>query len=196
MVNNIFLNINKNSKINIPLTVERVEACIWNDLGFDKEHYMTDTLNPSCKCFLFRWNNIPVGFVGLINSPNKDLRFGFRISRIVVLPHYQGLGLSSKIMNFIGGIVKAYNDEAQLYIKTINTKMGSFLEKSNDWEATSYNGKKRKKLDFEMGRYNNRLERASYCFKFIGKPIYGYEELMKPIGELRNKKHKQLEIEF
>lgn len=193
MVNEVYINKNKNSKIDIPLTIERVEPCIWHDLGFDKEHYMTDELNPACKCFLFRWNDIPVGFVGLINSPNKEMKWGFRISRIVILPHYQGLGLSSKIMNFIGGIVMAYHEDARLYIKTINSKMGKFLEHSENWEATSYNGKKRKNLEFESGRYNHRLERESYCYKFIGKPIYGYDEIMKPIGELRKNKLKKKE---
>ena len=59
------------------------------------------------------------------------------------------------------------------------------LERSNTWNPTSYNGKTRTNTKFEEGKYNNRLERKSYCYKYVGEPIYGYEELLKPIAELR-----------
>lgn len=114
--------------------------------------------------------------------------YGCAISRIVIFPDYQGLGLSMKILNFCGGILKSLGEDYHLYIKTIHEKMGEGLERSSTWQPTSYNGKTRGRTDWEPGKYNNRLDRKSYCFKYVGEPIYGYEELLKPIGELRKKK--------
>lgn len=189
-----FLNKKRLEKPQIRLTVMRVEPNVWESLGFDKHHYLTSKLNKSCKCLLFLWDEIPVGFVGLLNSPRKGMPWGHSVSRIVILPDFQGLGLSSKILNFCGGILKSMGDEWVLYIKTIHEKMGSYLERSQTWKPTSYNGKLRNRqaVESEGEKYKNRLERKSYCYKYIGEPIYGFEELLLPINELRKNKIKKL----
>ena len=105
----------KGQRPNIKLTVRRCEPSIWHSLGFSKEHYLTAELNKSCKCLLFEWNNVPVGFVGILNTPRKGIPYGCSVSRIVILPDYQGLGLSTMIFNFIGGIVKSLSDDEHDY---------------------------------------------------------------------------------
>ena len=178
----------KSDKPNIKLSIRRVEASAWRTLGFYKHHYLTSKLNPSCKCFVFFWEEEPVGFIGLLNSPRKGYPNGLSISRIVVLPDYQGIGIAKKCIEFICGIAKA--NGYITYIKTIHDKFGKYLENSENWSPTSYNGKERKIENVEQGKYNNRLFRKSYCFKFVGKEIEGYEKLLKPIDELRKLKKK------
>ena len=152
------------AKPNMNLTVRRVEASAWHSLGFDKHHYLTSELNKSCKCFVFFWDEEPCAFIGLLNSPRKGHPEMMSISRIVVMPDFQGIGIGKIAIEFICGIA------------------------SNKWQPTSYNGKiRRDSKKFEEGKYNNRLKRASYCFKYCGESIKGYEELMLPINELRKK---------
>ncbi len=200
MIQHIEIDKSKKEKPIINLTVTRVEANVWNDLGFEKYHYLTPTLNKSCKCLLFMWNDIPVAFVALLNTPRKGVRFGHAISRIVILPDFQGLGLSTYLLNFCGGILKSLSDKHFLYIKTIHDKMGEALERNTNWTPTSYNGKIRNEnaITAEGERYKNRLARKSYCFKYIGGAIYGYEKLLLPINELREKKktNKQLTLDL
>ena len=185
------VNHKKGERPKIELTVQRVEPSVWKDLNISQHHYMSEDLNPSCKCLLFSWDNVPVAFVALINQPMKGYRWGFRISRIVVLPDFQSMGLSSDILKFCGGIIKNYDDTAQLYIKTIHKMMGKHLEKSPLWSPTSFNGKLR--IDGSNKKYKNRLKRASYCYRYDGPKIEGYEDLLLPIKELRGRK-KQLPI--
>lgn len=186
----LLINKNKKTKPQINLKVQRVEANIWKELGFYKHHYLTHELNPSAKCLLFTWDDIPVGFIAILNSPRKGKPNGFSVSRLVLNPDYQGLGLSSIILDFCGSILKSLGDDYVLYMKTIHDKVGDFMNRSENWEATSYNGKVRneKSKVAEGKRYQNRLTRKSHCYKFIGQPIYGYEELLKPIKELREQK--------
>ena len=40
----------------------------------------------------------------------------------------------------------------------------------------------------------NRLERASYCHEYIGDGVGGYEELLKPIKEMRENKQSQSKL--
>lgn len=180
-----------NDKPHIQLTVQRVEASEWKNLGFDKHHYLTADINKSCKCLLFSWNDTPVAFIGILNTPRKGLPHDMAISRLVILPDYQGLGLSSIILNFCGGIVKSLGEDYRLLIKTIHTKMGRHLTKCDEWEATAFNGKQRTKTEYEKGKYNNRYERMSYCFKYVGQVIKGFENLLLPIDILRKNKHKE-----
>ena len=184
----IILEKNTFDKPQIQLTVQRVEASEWKNLQFDKHHYLTADINKSCKCLLFSWNDTPVAFVGILNTPRKGYPHDCAISRIVILPDYQGLGLSSIILNFCGGIIKSLGEDYRLLIKTIHAKMGKHLTKCNEWLPTAFNGKQRTKTDYEKGKYNNRFERLSYCFKYNGLEIKGYEELLLPINELRNNK--------
>ena len=189
-------NFSVDSKPYIPLYVYRTEAKTWYDLGFYKHHYLTSQLNPSCKCFVFTWDEEPVCFIGLLNTPRKGTPNGMSISRIVCLPDYQGIGIAKRCIEFICSI--ASNCGHIMYIKTIHEKFGKYLENSINWTPTSYNGKKRAICN-EESKYKNRLERPSYCFRFCGKSLEGYDELMLPISELRNRKKEmnnniQLEI--
>lgn len=185
---NILIDKIKNKKPTIELTVQRVEPSEWKNLQFDKHHYLTADINKSCKCLVFSWNDVPVAFVGILNTPRKGLPHDMAISRLVILPDYQGLGLSSTILNFCGGIVKSLGEDYRLLIKTIHAKMGKHLTNCEEWEPTAFNGKQRTKTEYEKGKYNNRFERTSYCFKYVGEAKYGYEELLLPINELRKNK--------
>lgn len=191
MINKL-INECKKCKPQINLKIQRVEANVWYDLNFAKHHYLTENLNKSCKCFLFTWNNVPCAFVGILNLPQKGHPNNMTISRIVILPEFQGLGLSSKILNFCGGIVKACGETFNLYIKTIHEKMGEGLERNKKWNPTGYNGKIRKDSNDKSGKYKNRLQRKSFCYRYDGEPLYGYEELMKPIKELRDIKKREI----
>ena len=183
----------KGQRPNIKLTVRRCEPSIWHSLGFSKEHYLTAELNKSCKCLLFEWNNVPVGFVGILNTPRKGIPYGCSVSRIVIVPDYQGLGLSTMIFNFIGGIVKSLSDDEhdyRLYIKTAHSKFGEALGRNPNVKGTAFDGKGRDKkaIEHDKHRYRNRLQRVSYCKEYIGEPINGFEKLLLPIGDLRKMK--------
>lgn len=187
------INHKKGVKPNINLTVRRVESNSFASLGFAKEHYLTAAINPSCKCLLFEWNGIPVGFVGILNTPRKGIPYSCSVSRIVILPAYQGLGLSMKIMDFVGGIVKSLStdtDDYRLYIKTAHTLMGEGLGRNQNWLPTCFDGKMRKDTTEKSGKYKNHLLRKSYCKEFIGNKINGYQDLLLPIKIMRENKAK------
>lgn len=175
----------------IQLTVRRVEPSVWN--MFKHAHYLTAEMNKSCKCLLFEWDGVPVAFVGILNTPRKGIPYGCSISRIVVAEDYQGLGLSTIIFNFCGGIVKSLSDEEhdyRLYIKTAHRKFGEALSKNPNVRATMFDGKGRDKkaIEHDNHRYRNRLQRVSYCKEYIGDKIDGFQDILRPIGEMRKEK--------
>lgn len=179
----------KGQRPHIQLTVRRVEPSVWRSMGFAKEHYLTAELNKSCKCLLFEWDGVPVGFVGIINTPRIRMRYAMAISRMVILEDYQGLGLSTIIFNFVGGIVKSLSDEEhdyRLFIKTAHRKFGEALARNPKVRATVNN---LKKTSIKDKRYRHRLSRKSYCYEYIGEKIDGYQDILKPIDDMRKIKN-------
>ena len=134
---------------------------------------------------MFEWNNKPIGIVAVLNTPRKGIPNGMAISRIVILPDYQGLGLGSRISSFIGGVF--VNNGNKLYIKTVNPALGEHFNNSKDWRGTAMNGKKRTDKGQDILKYKNRVLRLSYCHEYIGESISGYEDLLLPISEMRRK---------
>ena len=185
----------KGERPKIELTVRRVEPSVWDSLEFAKYHYLTSKLNKSCKCLLFEWNNVPIAFVGILNTPRRGIPYGCSISRMVILPDFEGLGLSRKIFDFCGGLVKSMNDdehEYRLYIKTAHKRFGESLGRNKNVRVTAFDGKGRDEKSADDRKYRNRLTRVSYCKEYIGDKIDGYQKLMKPINELRNERARKV----
>jgi ABC-type ATPase with predicted acetyltransferase domain len=88
----------------IELQVSRTEFEVWD--MFKKYHYLTEDINKGCKFFLFEWNSKPIGFLAALTSPGACRANAITISRIVVLPDYQGMGFGKIICDFVGAIFK------------------------------------------------------------------------------------------
>jgi ABC-type lipoprotein export system ATPase subunit/GNAT superfamily N-acetyltransferase len=179
----------RGSRPNIELQVSRVESSTW-DL-FKEHHYLTHKANKSCKFLLFTWNNKPVAIMAVINQPRKGCPNGFSLSRLVVLPDYQGLGIGVKLCEFSSAIFKDIG--GKIFTKTIHPAVGEHFNRSDNWRGTLKNGK--------IGNTNdknavNRFSRVSYCHEFVGEPIEGYSELLKPIKEMRDLKKNTLKLDL
>jgi ABC-type lipoprotein export system ATPase subunit/predicted acetyltransferase len=112
----------------IELQIFRCRYETWN--LFKQHHYLSQNLNKAAKCFILTFNNKPVSFIAILPFPHGHLKNAFRISRIVVLPDYQGLGLGFKIIDYFGSLY-AKNDST-LYIKTSNPALFSAMNKNQD----------------------------------------------------------------
>lgn len=165
----------------ITLQVSRVEAETWNI--FKKHHYLTEDVNKSCKFLLFEWNEKPVGIIALINQPNKGGKASaMGISRIVVLPDYQGMSIGVHICEFSAAIL-INNGASNVYIKTISHALGKYMSKSKKWKPTGNNGKNGR----TDAKAKNRKIRPSYCYEYVGEQVEGYKELLLPISDMRNR---------
>jgi len=65
---------------------------------FAPHHYLDGKLNPAARCFLAKVDDQVAGFVAMLNNFRKH---SYRISRIVVLPQFQGMGIGSATMDSV-----------------------------------------------------------------------------------------------
>ena len=97
------------------LKVHRCGAATWK--MFRQYHYLSGSLAPTARSYTAVYQGGPVAFIAVIHV-RMNSRY-YRVSRLVVLPDYQGIGVGKRLLNFI----------AELY--TSQTKMPFYILTSN-----------------------------------------------------------------
>ena len=169
----------------VELQISRVESDTWDI--FKKHHYLTELNNSAYAHYLFEWRGKPIGINVISPLPSGSLRDAYRESRIVVLPDYQGLGIGYEISRITASLYKSVN--RRYYTKTVHPALGIKRNRESDkWRATPDNGRirKKRKKEFNYESHWKHNSRVSFCHEYIGKPIYGFEELLLPIDKMRN----------
>lgn len=86
----------------IQLEIRRCERSWWN--RFKAFHYLDSNIHNAVECYLGIWEGQPVAFCATLHA------FGFkdrtRISRIVVAPDYQGVGIGGRFIDAMAQLVK------------------------------------------------------------------------------------------
>ena len=153
----------RQSRPKIELQIFRCRYETWNI--FKQHHYLTEDLNLASKSFVITWNDKPVAFIAVLPFPNGSFKNAFRITRLVILPDFQGLGIGLKILNYVS---KLYLTEHKtMYIRTSNTALYLGLQKNKDWFECGNSGTDRRgQTMFTNGVKSNR---TAYSFKYIGE---------------------------
>ena len=84
---------------------------------FRQYHYLSGSLATTARCYTAVYKDKPIAFIAVAHIRMKS-RY-YRVSRLVVLPDYQGIGVGKRLLNFI----------AELY--TLQTKMPFYILTSN-----------------------------------------------------------------
>ncbi len=77
----------------IELEIFRCRRSAWR--LFARHHYLSGVLSPYARCFLALWQGEPVAFCATVALLGQKRRW--RISRIVTLPDYQGVGIGMAV---------------------------------------------------------------------------------------------------
>lgn len=149
-------------KINLEVFRCRYEA--W-DL-FKSHHYLTEDLSKSAKCFMATWNGKPIGFNAVLPLPSGTLKNAFRMSRTVILPDFQGLGLGGALSDYIA---KLYvKDGKRFYAKTSNPALWNKRENSKRWRVCDVQDNLDKiRLENEKGGQQRKVS-ITKSFEYIG----------------------------
>ena len=84
---------------------------------FRQYHYLNVSLGAGVRCYTAVYQGKPIAFIAVAAVRMKAKYY--RVSRLVVLPDYQGVGVGKKLLNFV----------AELY--TSQTKMPFYILTSN-----------------------------------------------------------------
>lgn len=152
---------------------------------FKNHHYLSQELNKAAKCFVVTFNDKPCAFIAILPMPSGYIKNAFRVSRLVVLPDFQGLGIGLKILNYIGSLYSA--DNKKLYIKTSNPSLFKGMENNKkNWDIVNENNniekiKKENQNILKNDKRNvffYRKESITKSYKYIGESSIELENIL------------------
>lgn len=122
----------------INVTIRRVSYDWWQ--LFAPFHYLTGKLSKAARCFgaFVEGVDHPVAFVGVLHRPHARVNDVSGISRIVVLPDWQGIGLSFVLKNTVGAALSALGRRFHHY--PAHPPYIRALMKSKDWKLVKKPG--------------------------------------------------------
>ncbi len=153
--------------LNYDFKIKKVEYERWD--YYKKHHYLTGELNISSKCYEAYVDNLPAGFLAVTTLPSGTLQNAYREHRLVTVPKYQGLGVASRLSDYIAQLY-IFNNK-RYFSKTANVLLGEHREnKKNKWRGTSTNLSDKPSSDnsnFTNWKVNK--TRLTYSHEYIGK---------------------------
>ena len=167
----------------ISLYIQRVECSVYDSYGFKQHHYMTEDIKGFMSFLFTTPKGQPFAFVAVRNQPHRGCRNGMMVSRIVILPKYQGKGYSVALTSLMGGLLAAKGQ--LMYINTHKERYGTALGESRNFESTTFDDKDRGNTD--DGKYKNRQGGRAYRKIYVGRAIYGYKDLFCDINTMRTR---------
>jgi ABC-type lipoprotein export system ATPase subunit len=121
-----------------------INPCSTKAWKFFKDfHYLTSDINKSARCWVLHNDNKLAGFYSSIPFPSGTVKNAYRGHRLVIHPDFQGLGLSSLLVDYVADL--HIKNGHRFYAKTAHPKLGKHRENSEKWRATVKNKRNRSK---------------------------------------------------
>jgi GNAT superfamily N-acetyltransferase len=102
----------------VELRIHKCPKSLWQ--VFRQYHYLSGSLSSASRCYAAYLNERPVAFIAIIQA--HFAAHYWRVSRLVVLPDYQGIGIGKRLLNFVAEL---YTSQSRLpfYILTSNPQL-------------------------------------------------------------------------
>jgi GNAT superfamily N-acetyltransferase len=146
----------------IELEVFRCRRSAWE--MFKRHHYLSGSLSTAVRCYLALWNATPVAFcatICLLGQKNRR-----RISRIVTLPDYQGIGIGMALAEAVAELHRA--EGHRVNVTASHPALIAHCRRSPRWRAVNF----RKTGTAGAGRlvkgYRSSAGRAVVSFEYSG----------------------------
>ncbi len=148
----------------LQLRVARVPQKLWQ--LFARHHYLSGSLNPAATCFAAWLDDRPIAFCALVAVLGK--KGHKRISRIVTLPDYQGLGIGLRLTERVADFARAQG--SRVSITASHPAVIAACRKSTRWQLRSYKplgnlGRQR----FEQRTIPTSAGRGVATFEYLGQ---------------------------
>ena len=115
----------------VQLQIFRANYETWN--SFSRHHYLTADLNKSAQIYVACIEDQPAALIAILPLVHGVIKNAKRISRIVVLPDFQGIGLATKFMDALCAALMAQGFDT--YITTSHPALIRALNVSKNWSV-------------------------------------------------------------
>ncbi|MGC4005042.1 MAG: GNAT family N-acetyltransferase [Pirellulales bacterium] len=113
----------------VRLAIGRCDRAAWD--VFKRHHYLSASLNPAARCYTAEWHGRAVGFLAAL--PAIGRRGYWRITRLVVPPDFQGLGIGLALAEAVGELYRA--EGLRIGITAAHPSVLAHCARSPRWRA-------------------------------------------------------------
>jgi GNAT superfamily N-acetyltransferase len=131
---------------------------------FARHHYLSGRLSPSARCFLALWEGVPAAFCATI--PQIGRRNHWRITRIVTLPDYQGVGIGMAVLEAVADLHR--RDGCRVSVTASHPALIAHCRRSPDWRAVSVKKIGSSRNKGTIRGYRGSAGRAVVSFEYLG----------------------------
>ncbi len=131
---------------------------------FAKHHYLSGSLHPSAQCYLAFWEDAPVAFCATL--PIFGAAGRRRVTRLVVLPDYQGLGIGTAFVETLGDLYRERS--LRFSITSSHPSIINHCKRSSCWRAVSLS-KFGRHGKVDGSRRTGSAGRAVVSFEYLGR---------------------------
>ena len=120
----------------IALDIRPCSPVVWP--MFRQHHYLATTLRRGARCFVALSQGRPVAFASAIMMPHQKHGLVFREHRTVCLPDYQGVGIGTRLSDWLGSVFAGAG--FAYYSRTSHPAMIAHRRRSKAWSTVSEMG--------------------------------------------------------
>ena len=100
---------------------------------FRHYHYLNGSLPSTARCYTAVYPDKPIAFIAVVHIRMRT-RY-YRVSRLVVLPDYQGIGVGKRLLNFVAELYTSQT-KTPFYILTNNPQI--IRGNLSNWKVTRF----------------------------------------------------------
>lgn len=136
---------------------------------FREHHYLSAEVNKASRFYVAYWDDTLVGMVAMLVYPSGTTKYGWRESRTVILPDFQGLGLGTKLREWVAEHFVAQG--LKVYTRTSHIRIRNHCEESALWLSTASNGKISNKTSAttQIGWWATDNKRICGSYEYMGR---------------------------
>ncbi|MFZ1935675.1 MAG: GNAT family N-acetyltransferase [Thermoguttaceae bacterium] len=146
----------------IELEIFRCRRSAWR--LFAHHHYLSGVLSPYARCFLALWQGAPVAFCATVALIGHKRRW--RISRIVTLPDYQGVGIGMAVAEAVAEL--HVRDGNRVNVTASHPSLIAHCRRSPRWRAIAVKKTGSRGSQKFIPSYRGSPGRAVVSFEYVG----------------------------
>jgi GNAT superfamily N-acetyltransferase len=134
---------------------------------FARHHYLSGVLSPYARCFLALWQGAPVAFCATVALIGHKRRW--RISRIVTLPDYQGVGIGMTVAEAVAEL--HVQEGNRVNVTASHPSLIAHCRRSPRWKAVGVKKTGSRGSQKFISSYRGSPGRAVVSFEYVGDTL-------------------------
>jgi GNAT superfamily N-acetyltransferase len=135
---------------------------------FRQYHYLSGSLAPTARCYTAIHKGRPIAFIAVIHVRMRT-RY-YRVSRLVVLPDYQGIGVGKRLLNFIAEL---YTSQTKIPFCILTSNPQIARGNMKNWKITRFGhackGKENTRMNIDI-RDSLSRKRLTVSMQYAPRP--------------------------